>query len=122
MGGGVVLPRLVVAVALRIPRRDGRLKPPQDVRPEPRLVVVHEDGRGDVHGTHQHETFRDATLANLLGDLVGDVDDFLPRLRLEPEVMGVSRHSRSPARERGERGLRRAAGRRDLAAARFSPD
>ena len=29
---------------------------------------------------------------NLLGDILGDVDDLLPLLGLEPEVVGMRRH------------------------------
>src|SRR5437867_12960381 len=47
MGCGVVLPGLVVAVALRIPGRDGLLPPLEDVVPESRFAVVHGGGCGD---------------------------------------------------------------------------
>jgi len=56
-------------------------------------VIVHEDGGGDVHRAHQREPFCDAARPDLLGDLVGDVDDFLALLGVEPDVVRVALHA-----------------------------
>src|SRR5436189_120888 len=45
MRRGVVLAgTAVVAIGIGLPRRDALLEPVEDVGPQPRLVVVHEDG------------------------------------------------------------------------------
>src|SRR6185295_19860030 len=93
MGGGVILAGLVVPVAARIPWRDGVLQPMQDVVPEPRLVIVHEDRGTDVHRAYQDEAFLDSAGSDLRHHLVGDVDDLLAALGLEPEVMSVRCHT-----------------------------
>jgi hypothetical protein len=64
----------------------------QDVMPESRLVIVDEDGGRDMHGAHQHETFPYPARHHLFGNFVGDVDDFLAALRVEPEVVGAGGH------------------------------
>jgi hypothetical protein len=96
---GVVLTGLIVLVALRLPRGDGFFQPPEDVVPEARLVVVYEYRCADVHGRNQNESFLDTAGAYLLGDFVGDIDDLLTALRLEPQVVGMGH---SQARVNGE--------------------
>src|SRR5712691_7282763 len=92
MGRRVVLPRFIMPVPLGIPRRDGGVEPLEDVRPQSRFVIVHEYGRGDVHRAHQREPLCYTTLPDLLGDLPGDVDDFLALLGGEPEVVCMGLH------------------------------
>src|SRR2546422_324136 len=92
----VVFTGLVVPVAARVPRRDGPLQPFEDVLPQPRLMVVHEHRRRDVHGAHEDEAFPHAALPHLLGHRVADVDDLLPRLGVEPHVVSVRLHWCSP--------------------------
>src|SRR5215831_329922 len=100
VGGGVVLPGLIVPVTLGIPRRDGVFEPVLDVVPQPRFVIVHEHRRGDMHGGHEDEPFRHPARADLLLDGVRDIDDLLPLLRVEPQIVGVALHAcpRSPVR------------------------
>src|SRR2546427_3875509 len=92
----VVFTGLVVPVAARAPRRDRPLQPFEDVLPQPRLMVVHEHRRRDVHGAHEDEAFPHAALPHLLGHRVADVDDLLPRLGVEPHVVSVRLHWCSP--------------------------
>src|SRR3989442_13597061 len=49
----------------------------------------------DVHGAHQDEPFPRAAVPHLLSHLVGDVDDLLALLRIEPEVVSVGLHRAS---------------------------
>ena len=92
VGRRVVLPGLVVPVAARVPRRDRLLQPFQDVLPEPRLVIVDEHRSADVHRRDEHEALANPARTDLLLDLVGDVDDLLALLGLEPEVVRVGGH------------------------------
>src|SRR5438876_1266782 len=94
--GGVVLPRVVVPVAGGIPRGDGFFEPLEDITPQAGFVIVHEYGRRDVHRAHEREALQHAALGDLSGDLVGDVDDLLPLLRVEPEIVGVALHPYPP--------------------------
>jgi hypothetical protein len=60
-------------------------------------VVVDKDGGADVHGGYQDDTLADTADLDLLRDLVGDVDDLLAALGLEPEIVSVSGHLRVKA-------------------------
>src|SRR5262245_40017855 len=113
MGGGVVLPGLVGTVARRVPGGDRRLEPVENVVPESGLVIVDEDGGADMHGGDQHESLADPAGSHLTLDLIGDVDDFLAVLGLEPEIVGMRGHrvvsgwaDNRPVRSEG--GVRRA--------------
>ena len=57
------------------------------------LVVVDEDGRGDVHRVHQHQPFVDAGLAEAFIDLGRDVDERTAAFDLEPEFLAVTFHT-----------------------------
>src|SRR6266850_4029141 len=92
---GVVLARLVVPIPLGIPGRDRPLQPLQDVFPQSRLVVIHENGCGDVHGTDECQTFTHRADLHLLHHFLGDVDDLLTPLRVEPQIMGMALHPAS---------------------------
>ena len=59
------------------------------------LVIVHEHRRRDVHRRDEHHAFADAGGGAALLDDVGDVDDLLPLLRLECEIVGVRLHGLS---------------------------
>src|SRR6266480_3126220 len=96
MGRRVVLTGFVVAVALGVPGRDGRLQPFQDVGPESRLVIVHEHRGGNVHRTYEDEALLDAALTYLRRYFVGDVDDLLPLLGGEPQIVRMTLHSLTP--------------------------
>ena len=61
----------------------------EDVLPQSGFVVVDEHRRADVHGGDEHEALADPADAHLLLHLVGDVDDLLALLGLEPQVVGV---------------------------------
>ena len=76
----------------RIPRRDGVLQPVQDVVPQAGLVVIDEDGGADVHRADQDKPLPDAAHADLFRHLVGNVQDFLAALGVEPEVMCMGCH------------------------------
>src|SRR5262245_57732467 len=95
VGGGVVLPGVIVLVPLGTPRRDRVLEPLQDVLPEAGLVVVDEHRGADVHRRDECEAFSDPALAELRFGLVSDVDDLLAAFGLEPEVVRVRGHGYS---------------------------
>src|SRR5258705_3205079 len=93
MCGCVVLPVAAVVAVLRgVPRRDALLEPVQNVRPESRLVVVDEDGGGDVHRGDEHQALRDAGSGTTGLDVVGDVDDLLPFGGPEGSIVGMDSH------------------------------
>ena len=81
MGVAVVLPSPVVPVVGTGGSVVGggtggqALQPLLDVRVQPRLVVVHEDRGGDVHGRDQHHPLLDA------GDNRDDLEDNFGLLR-----------------------------------------
>src|SRR5256886_17204027 len=79
-------------ISPRLPWGDRLLEPLQDVRPEPRLVIVHEHGRRDVHGAYEYESLLHAARAHLLDHLIGDVEDLLAALGGEREIMRVALH------------------------------
>src|SRR6185503_11018207 len=55
--------------------------------------VVHIDTRGDVHGRHEHHAFLDPAFLHDPGNGASDADELLALLRVEPQVVGVERHS-----------------------------
>src|SRR5258708_29633347 len=82
----------MVAIPRGTPRGDGPPEPLQEVCPESGLMVIHEDRRRDVHGTNQHETFTPLANLHFLHNLVSYVDDLLPPLRVEPEIVSPRLH------------------------------
>src|ERR1041385_4041155 len=58
-------------------------------------MVIHENRRRDVHGTHQHETFTHLAGLHFLHNLFSYVDDLLAPLRIEPEIMRMGLHPTS---------------------------
>ena len=71
----VVLARVVVPPRADGLVRDERLEEALVVRMEAALVVVHEDGRRDVHRVHEAETFHDAALLHGRLDVRRDVHE-----------------------------------------------
>src|SRR5262249_7742210 len=84
----------IVPIPLRVPGCDGPLEPLENVLPQPRLMIVHEDGRGDMHRGGEHHPLLDSGGGSTLVHRVGDVDDLLALFRLESEVVGMRLHSR----------------------------
>jgi hypothetical protein len=82
------------------------LEPVVDVLEQPRLVVVHVDGRRDVHRVHEAEPVRDPALANELLDLRRDVEICAPLRNLEPELLARVLHAATLA-ESAAAGARR---------------
>ena len=71
---------------------------------EPTLIVVDEDGRGDVHGVDQAKAFAHPALANELFDLRRDVDEPAPAGDFKPEILRERFQSESSlSREFGKR-------------------
>ena len=95
-----------MAIARGIPGRDLILEPLQYVLPEIWLVVVHEYGRGDVHGRDEHHSVIDVCRRTTLLDLVGDIDDLLPLLSVEDEIIRVRLHRLRSVRDGIHRGWR----------------
>src|SRR5262249_28605041 len=71
-------------------------EPPLVVLVQPRLVVVDEDGSGDVHRVHQAEALLDAAPRHLLGHAAGDVHEVHPRGHVHREMDGVRPHASPP--------------------------
>src|SRR5690349_22545250 len=96
MRSGVVLSgAAVVTIRIGIPWGDALLEPVEDVRPEAGLVVIDEDGRGDVHRRDEHHPLRDAGGGAAGLDVIGDVDDLLAFRGLEGSVGGMYAHGGS---------------------------
>src|SRR5882672_1601483 len=55
-------------------------------------MIVHEYGSRDVHGAYEHEPLLHAALLDRAAHLLGDVDDLLTLLRVEPQVVGMGLH------------------------------
>src|SRR6266702_418899 len=70
----------------------GAFEPLQNVLPQSRLVVVDEHRCRDMHCAHQDKAFTHLTRLDLLRHLVGDIDDLLTPLRVEPEIVGAGLH------------------------------
>ncbi len=68
---------------------------------EPRLVVVHPDARGDVHGGHQDHPLADAGLRHGPLDVLGDAHELAALVGVEGHVRGVGLHARSSRRSPG---------------------
>ena len=85
---GVVLAGAVVSITAGGLVRSKLLQPNLVIVMEPVLVIVDEDGRGNVHGVDQTKTFADAALANEFFDLRRDVDESTPRRNFKPKMFG----------------------------------
>src|SRR4051812_31612329 len=93
MGVRVVFTGLVMFV---VETRGGELlEPDLKVVNQPVLPVVHVHAGGDVHRRNQDGAFLYSAGRHNRGDLVGDADELLRLLRVEPEVVGVDFHSAS---------------------------
>src|SRR5205823_8134336 len=93
MCGGVVFAGAgVMPISLRIPWRDRVLEPLQNVLPKIRLMVIHENRRGDVHGGNEHHSVIDVGGGATLVDGVGDVDDLVSLFGVEGEIVCVGLH------------------------------
>src|ERR1700741_2349640 len=74
-------------------RRRQLLEPYLEVVDEPTLPIVDVHGRGDVHCRDEDHPFLHAPLLDDGCDLVGDANELLPLLRVEPEILSCRRHS-----------------------------
>ena len=83
---GVVLACLVMAVIQA--GRSELLEPHLKVGDEPVFPVVHEHARGDVHGRHQHHAVSDTGSGDDFTDLIGNSNELLSFLRVEPQILG----------------------------------
>ena len=71
----VVFPCAVVAIIGNRLVRGKFLQPLLVILMQAGLVVINEDGSGDVHGIHEHETFADLALLQASLNLRGNVDE-----------------------------------------------
>src|SRR5687768_1619319 len=87
---GVVLARLMMAVV----QTGGRelLQPLLKIVDQAVLPVVDVHGGSDVHRRDEDDPFLHAALFHGCGDLVGDADELLPLLRVEPQIVGKCFH------------------------------
>src|SRR5579885_1654173 len=92
----VVLAGAVVMVAGRawIIRRQ-RFEPSLVVVVQAGLVVVDEDGGGDVHGVDEAQAFAHAALANGILDLARDIHEIHARGNIHREIPGMRSHRSS---------------------------
>src|SRR5436190_3414100 len=92
---GVVFSGLMMAI-IEAGRRQ-LLEPRLKVRDQAALPVVDVDAGGDVHRRHEDHSLFDAALRHDRGDVIGDANELLALLRIEPEVVGEDLHSASAA-------------------------
>jgi hypothetical protein len=88
---GIVLAVVVPVLGDRLVRREA-LQPVVVVLDETGLVVVHIDGRRDVHRVDEAEPVRDPALADELLDLRRDVQVRPPLRGVEPELLARVLH------------------------------
>ena len=91
---GVVLAVVVPVLRDRLMRREA-LQPVVEVPDQPRLVVVHVDGRRDVHRIDEAEAVRDLSLVDELLDLRRDVEVGAPLGDVEPQLLASMLHTGS---------------------------
>jgi hypothetical protein len=60
-------------------------------RHKPRLVIVDEHARRDVHRAHQNRAVTELRRRAHALDVLGDVADLVARLRRDREIVGVRR-------------------------------
>jgi len=89
---GVVFPGIVVAVLVDWFVRRQFLQPLLIIVVKSPLVIVDEDGRRDVHGIYESESFLDAALAKALSYLRSDIDETAAGRNVEPEFFSVAFH------------------------------
>ena len=89
---GIVFPGIVVTVLPdRLVRRQF-LQPLLVIVVQSSLVIVDEDGRRDVHGVYESESFLDAALKKALLYMRGDIDEGTAGRNVEPEFFAVAFH------------------------------
>src|SRR2546422_6084996 len=69
-----------------------RRPPISTLFPYTTLFRSHEHGGRDVHGADEHQSFAHLARFDLRRNLVGDVDDLLTPLRVEPEIVRMRLH------------------------------
>lgn len=89
MGVPVRLPRSVVLV---VAGRGEAVGPSLDVVDKAGFIIVHINGRGDMHRRDEGNPFVDLARSDDASDPLRDVDEFMPMTRLEPEVLGDALH------------------------------
>src|SRR5713101_2906920 len=89
---GVVFTSLVVLVGQA--RRRQLLEPGLEVFDQPVLPIVDVHAGGDVHRRDERHAVLDAALLDDPGHVIGDADELLPLLRVEPQVIGEHFHWR----------------------------
>src|SRR4051794_30796495 len=90
VGVGVVLAGLVVSI-VETGRRQ-LLEPDLEIVNQSVLPVVDVYGGRDVHRRHEHHAFGDTAPVHNRRHFVGDADELLALLRVEPQVVGKHLH------------------------------
>ncbi len=90
--------RLAGSVMLVVAGRRQSVGPRLDVLMKPRLVVVHEDRRRDVHRRDEDEPLPDSASADDLADPVGDVHQRAGGVGVHHQILGPARHARARLR------------------------
>jgi hypothetical protein len=93
VGVGVIFAGAIVPVGVGRRVRRQFLQPDLVIVMKPALVVVDEDGRGDVHGVDQAEAFAHGALTHEFLNLRRDVDEPAPRRNFKPEIFGERFHA-----------------------------
>src|SRR5687768_12400908 len=87
---GVVFAGLMMAVIE--PCRRELFQPDLKIVNESVLPVVDVDAGGDVHRRHEHHSFLDGAFLDNGSDFIGDADELLALLGVEPEILGGCFH------------------------------
>ena len=88
MGVGIIFAGAIVPISAgRLVRRQF-FQPDLVIVMEPALVVVNENGCGNVHRVDQAKAFANATLANEFLNLWRDVNESASARNFKPEILG----------------------------------
>ena len=89
---GIIFSGAIVAVGASRRVRPQFFQPGLVILMQPALVVVNENGCGNVHGVDQTKAFADATLANEFLNLRRDVNESASARNFKPEMLGERFH------------------------------
>lgn len=73
--------------------RSKLFEPLHDVFPKTRLMVVHENAGGDVHGAHENEAVPQLRAFAKTLDFVGDIEDLVTLAGLHRKIFGMRDHA-----------------------------
>ena len=89
MGIAIVFPSQVVVITTVWFMRCQFFKPAFVIPMKPRLIIIDEDGSGDMHCVDKTHPFLDSTFLESGYDIGSDVDEIHPLRNLHPEFFVI---------------------------------